>query len=115
MSHEQCKRHWSKKKKKKADTQDASAQSKHMLSIHLDTEFGAFRSAFSLFFFFFGKDRVAIMNFQWVPCIVHGTHKPLNSANFSLKIGLTTLFTHLKIILLQCFQFLFFNGIQADP
>ena len=40
-----------KKKKKKAETQDASGQSKRMLNIHLDTEFGAFRSAFSLFFF----------------------------------------------------------------
>ena len=104
-----------KKKKKKAETQDASAQSKRMLSIHLDTEFGAFRSAFSLFFFFFWKDCVAIMNFQWVPCIVHETHKPLYSANFSLKISPTALFTYLKIILLQYFQFLFFNGIQADP
>ena len=27
-----------------------------------------------------------------------------NLANFALKLGLTVLFTHLKIILLQCFQ-----------
>ena len=26
-----------------------------------------------------------------------------------------TLFTHLKIILLQCFQFSAINGIQLDP
>ena len=37
------------------------------------------------------------------------------STNFSLKLGSTTLFTHLKIILLQCFQFSAINGIQLDP
>ena len=34
------------------------------------------------------------------------------SATFSLKLGLTTLFTHLKIILLQCFQFSIFSNKQ---
>ena len=33
------------------------------------------------------------------------THKSLFLIKFSLKMGLTTLFTHLKIILLQYFQF----------
>ena len=33
------------------------------------------------------------------------THKFHFSTTFSLKMGLTVLFTHLKIILLQCFQF----------
>ena len=37
------------------------------------------------------------------------------SANSSLKLGSTALFTHLKIILLQCFQFSAINGIQTDP
>ena len=38
------------------------------------------------------------------------------SATFSLKMGPTTLFTHLKIILLQCFQFSTkINCIQTDP
>ena len=41
---------------------------------------------------------------QWVLCIVYETHKSLYSATFSLKMGLTVLFTHLKIILLQCFS-----------
>ena len=41
---------------------------------------------------------------QWVPCTVHGTHKSLYLVTFSLKMGLTTLFTYLKIILLQCFR-----------
>ena len=40
---------------------------------------------------------------QWVPCTVHGTHKPHFLAIFLLKMGPTILFTHLKIILLQCF------------
>ena len=43
------------------------------------------------------------------------THKHHFSATFSLKMGLTVLFTHLKIILLQCFQFSAFNCIQTDP
>ena len=32
-------------------------------------------------------------------------HKPLFSSKFSLKMGPIALFTHLKMILLQCFQF----------
>ena len=39
----------------------------------------------------------------------------LFSAKTTLKLGLTTLFTHLKIILLQCFQFSAISGIQTDP
>ena len=37
------------------------------------------------------------------------------SANFSLKLIPTTLFTHLKIILLQYIQFSVINNIQTDP
>ena len=40
------------------------------------------------------------------------------SATFSLKIGPTILFTYLKIILLQCFQFSVsatISSIQTDP
>ena len=40
---------------------------------------------------------------QWVTCAIHGTHKLSNSVKFSLKLGSTALFTHLKIILLQYF------------
>ena len=48
------------------------------------------------------------------------THKFHFLSIFSLKMGLTTLFTHLKIILLQCFQFSVFSfskisSIQTDP
>ena len=37
-----------------------------------------------------------------------------NSANFKLKLGPTALFTYLKIILLQFFQFSVISGIQTD-
>ena len=42
---------------------------------------------------------------QWVPLTVYGPHKHHFSTTFLLKMSPTTLFTHLKIILLQCFQF----------
>ena len=42
---------------------------------------------------------------MWVSCTVHEIHKLHFLAIFSLKIGFTALFTHLKIILLQYFQF----------
>ena len=35
-------------------------------------------------------------------------------AKFSLKLSPTVLFTHLKVILLQCFQFSAISGIQID-
>ena len=47
-------------------------------------------------------------------------HKFHFSETFLLKMGLTILFTHLKIILLQCFQFQFsvsatISSIQTNP
>ena len=50
-------------------------------------------------------DFSAIFSTSVSPCSVHGTHKLHFSATFSLKMGPMTLFTHLKIISLQCFQF----------
>ena len=85
-------------------------------------------SAFSFFFFLFSRVleecKVAAnvdfstMNSASVHC--SWTHKFHFSATFSLKIGLTVLFTHLKIILLQCFQFSVLNfskinSIQTYP
>ena len=55
-----------------------------------------------LFGFFF---QAVIVDFSREQCTVHGTHKLHFSVTFSLKIGPTILFTHLKIILLQYFQF----------
>ena len=37
------------------------------------------------------------------------------SANITLKLGLTVLFTYLKIILLQYFKFSVISSIQIDP
>ena len=56
----------------------------------------------------FLENRVSVSEvlFQWVLCIVYETYKPLLSTKLSLKMSLTALFTHLKIILLQYFQFL---------
>ena len=54
-----------------------------------------------LFFYFFSRE---CWLFEWtVHCLQ--THKNHFSTTFSLKMGLTILFTYLKIILLQCFQF----------
>ena len=74
---------------------------------------------FSFFFFFLA----ALVDFLSVNSVfVHcsWTHKLHFSATFSLKMGPTILFTHLKIILLQCFQFSVFsfskiNSIQTHP
>ena len=61
---------------------------------------------YTLFFFLVVEKHISA--FQWVPCTIHGTHKPHFLAKFSLKMDLTALFTHLKIILLQYFQFSIF-------
>ena len=82
-------------------------------------------SVFSFFFFFFGFHafqgvmRLRFMHYSWTvatfvdfstvnsaPVHCSRIYKFHFSATFSLKIGPTALFTHLKIILLQCFQFL---------
>ena len=57
------------------------------------------------------------MNSVFVHCL--RTHKFHFSTIFSLKLGSTALFTHLKIILLQCFRFSVFSfskisSIQTD-
>ena len=43
--------------------------------------------------------------FMWIRYTIHRIYKYLYLAIFSLKSGLMTLITHLKIILLQYFQF----------
>ena len=71
----------------------------------LDSAYSCLRFQFARFLFFFFI--AAVVDFyavysahQWVLCTVHGTHKFHFSAIFSLKMGPTALFTHLKIILL---------------
>ena len=82
-------------------------------------------SAFHVFFFFsrvFGGMRLLFMhccmNSNRKCWLFHGeqlsmhrsrTHKFHFSATFSLKMDSTVLFTHLKNILLQCFQFSVFS------
>ena len=45
--------------------------------------------------------------------LVFGKYFFFQKNNFKTKS--TVLFTHLKIILLQCFQFSAISGIQTDP
>ena len=60
---------------------------------------------FSLLLFLFNPQLLTSQLWTVHPCTVHGSQKLHFSATFSLKMGPTALFTHLKIILLQCFQF----------
>ena len=94
------------------------------IAFKLRLRFGEAAFSFFSFFFFFFFSRVfgglrLLFNEQcmnsshkcWLfpvnSASVHclWTHKFHFSATFSLKMGLTALFTHLKIILLQRFQF----------
>ena len=105
----------------------------------LDTRVSVYaRFVFSSFFFFLGFHAFQGMRLLFMHCFMNSnrkcwlstvnsatvhylwTHKFHFSATFSLKMGPTALFTHLKIILLQCFQFSVFNfskisSIQTDP
>ena len=69
------------------------------LSIRLDLHL-RIHICVSFLFFIFSQPYVLTFQ-QWTvhPCTVHGSHKLHFSATFSLKMGLTALFTHLKIIL----------------
>ena len=69
---------------------------------------------FFLFFHMFQETNFTIGNiwlfnhfltYKWVLYTIYETYKYHFSIIFSLKIDLTVLFTHLKIILLQYFQF----------
>ena len=53
-------------------------------------------------------------------CTIYGSHKFQFSVTFSLKMGFTVLFIHLKIISLQYFQFQFsvsakISSIKTEP
>ena len=60
---------------------------------------------FLIFFFFLAALFDQVNREQCTHALFTDPQIPLFSAIFSLKMGPTTLFTHLKIILLQCFQF----------
>ena len=70
--------------------------------------------AVQLLFFFLSRN---VWLSSWTMHGVHcsRTHKFYFSATFSLKMGPIVLFIHLKIILLQYFQFSVFSCIQTDP
>ena len=77
-------------------------------------------SAFPQFFFFFFFSATMVDPFFCEQVHCSRTYKLHFLSTFSLKIGPTVLFTHLKIILLQYFQFSIFNfskisSIQTDP
>ena len=57
------------------------------------------------FFFFVLATCFDFSTMNSLPCTIHGSHKLHFLATFSLKMGHMVLFTHLNIILLQCFQF----------
>ena len=82
---------------------------------HLGNVFCALpMSAFSYFSFFFSlsHDFLLFFSAQCTPVgpMQYSRIQKLHFlATFSLKMGSMVLFTHLKIILLQCFQFTFFN------
>ena len=75
---------------------------------------------FFFFFFYFQPQWLTRSSVNSAQVYCSRTHKLHFLSTFSLKIGSTVLFTHLKIILLQYFQFLIFNfskisSIQTDP
>ena len=84
--------------------------------------FHTFEGVIWLLFMHYSRTIAVFVNFSTVnsaPVHCSQTHKFYFSTIFSLKIGHTALFTHLKIILLQCFQFSIFNfskinSIQTD-
>ena len=88
------------------------------LSARLDSNYSC-RCVFWIFFFFKPYYLIkSTLKSTSVHCL--RTHKFRFSVTFSLKIGPTILFTHLKIILLQCFQFQFsvltkISSIQTEP
>ena len=95
------------------------------LHLRLQFHFSFFSSSSSSFFLFSrilgsnvatvhwtiaAKVDFSTMNSAFVHCLQ--THKFHFLTTFSLKMSLTILFTHLKIILLQCFQFSIFSKIS---
>ena len=72
------------------------------------------------FFFWFSPQQLTLSTVNSASVHCSRSHKLPFSATFLLKMGLTALFTHLKIISLQCFQFQFsilakISSIQTYP
>ena len=87
---------------------------------HLDWAYCAnafWVSCFFFFFFFNAYEQQQHYSCTWIHCTGDKVHcsqdlQPLYSEKKILKMGPTALFTHLKIILLQCFQFSVFRKIS---
>ena len=80
-----------------------------------EAHFALSRRTFAFQFFFFPSHNfLTFLPRTVLPCTIHESHKLHFSTTFSLKMGFTVLFTHLKIILLQCFSVFSFNYIQMD-
>ena len=76
--------------------------------------------SFFFFFFFFSAAMVDPFFCEQCTCALFTDPQTPFLSTFSLKMGPTALFTHLKIILLQCFQFSVFSfskisSIQTYP
>ena len=72
------------------------------------------------FFFFFQPTIVDFVNCEQCICVLFTVPQITFLTTFLLKMGPTTLFTYLKIISLQCFQFQFsvsakISSIQTHP
>ena len=102
-----------KKKEKKNNNNNSRRVSKPHQSTRLDTDDFGNVCIFSFFSFFFWHSAwtvVALFDFSTLFSTLGAMNSTWDSqislfSNFSLKMSLTVLFTHLKIILLQYFQF----------
>ena len=112
----QCKLSKKKKKKKKNNNNNNNNSrrlSKPHLSTRLDTDDFGNVCIFSFFSFFFLAQCMNSSRTIWLSTLFSTLGAMNNTrdsqislfSNFSLKMSLTVLFTHLKIILLQYFQF----------
>ena len=90
----------------------------YIFRVHLGSAFRRrVRVSVFVFFFFLAEKFDFSTNFYPHVCPVHclQTHKFHFSAIFSLKMSHTVLFTHLKIILLQCFSVFSFQLYPNGP
>ena len=90
----------------------------HLNRVRLDSASAFFNSRFLLFFFFFARicwlweTIFTVMNSVYT---VHTLYIHCLRIKKILKMDPTILFTHLKIILLQCFQFSVFSNNKFNP
>ena len=128
VSHEEANRlEWARKERRSkpmGSMQKSENESQQAQSARLDCNdscvcISALR--FSLLFFFLVQPAIVdFVNYEQCIRALFTIPQIILSATFLLKMGPTILFTHLKIISLQCFQFQFsisakINSIQTHP